>query len=87
MFITPNELVWKENGWGKEGRGKYMMLTIELMSRCWVRGKHTHTKNNDSYVYKATNIMFIHILEKAVLALFNESYIERTAKGDIKDMG
>ena len=41
------------------------------------RETHAHTKDNDSYVYRAKNAEFIHILEKAVLALFGESHKER----------
>ena len=42
-----------------------------------VRETHAHTKDNDSYVYRAKVTEFIHLLEKAVLALFDKSRKER----------
>ena len=41
------------------------------------REAHAHTKDNDSYVYRAKSAEFIRILEKAVLALFDKSCKER----------
>ena len=49
------------------------------------RETHAHTKDNDSYVYRAKSAEFIRILEKAVLALFDKSY--RKTEVDIRDMG
>ena len=42
-----------------------------------VRETHAHTKDNDSYVYRAKDTEFICLLEKTVLALFDESHRER----------
>ena len=42
-----------------------------------VRETHAHTKDNDSYVYRAKDTEFICILEKAVLAPFDKSHKER----------
>ena len=42
-----------------------------------MRGTHAHTKDNDSYVYRAEDTEFICLLEKAILALFDEADKER----------
>ena len=42
-----------------------------------VRETRAHTKDNDSYVYRAEDTKFIYLLEKAVLALFGKSRKER----------
>ena len=42
-----------------------------------VRETHAHTEDNDSYAYRAKDIEFICLLEKAVLALFDKSHKER----------
>ena len=42
-----------------------------------VRETHAHTKDNDSYVYRAKDTKFICLLEKSVLALFDKSHKER----------
>ena len=41
------------------------------------REMHAHTKDNDSYVYRAEDAEFIRLLEKAILARFDESHKER----------
>ena len=42
-----------------------------------VRETHAHTKDNNSYVYRAKDTEFICLLEKTVLALFDKSHKER----------
>ena len=42
-----------------------------------MRETHVHTKDNDSYVYRAKDAEFICLLEKTVLALFDKSHKER----------
>ena len=42
-----------------------------------VRETYAHTKDDDSYVYRAEDTEFICLLEKAVLALFDKSHKER----------
>ena len=42
-----------------------------------VRETRARTKDNDSYVYRAKVTEFIHLLEKAVLALFDKSRKEK----------
>ena len=42
-----------------------------------VRETYAHTKDDDSYVYRAEDAEFICLLEKAVLALFDKSHKER----------
>ena len=42
-----------------------------------MRETHAHTKDNDSYVYRAKDNEFMRLLEKAVLALFDKSHKER----------
>ena len=42
-----------------------------------VRETHAHTKDNDSYVYRAKDTEFIRLLEEAILALFDKSHKER----------
>ena len=42
-----------------------------------MRETHAHTKDNDSYIYRAKDTEFIRLLEKAVLALFDKSHKER----------
>ena len=37
-----------------------------------MRETHAHTKDNDSYVYRAKDTEFIRLLERAVLALFDK---------------
>ena len=53
------------------------------------REAHAHTKDNDSYVYRAKSAEFIRILEKAVLALFDKSHKEsrRRHTGDKVEIG
>ena len=46
------------------------------------RETHAHTKDNESYVYRAKDTEFICLLEKDVLALFDKSHKERP-EGDI----
>ena len=41
-----------------------------------MRETHAHTKDNDSYVYRAKVTEFIRLIEKAVLAMFDESHKE-----------
>ena len=53
------------------------MSTMELVSRCLAQEKHMHTKDNDSYVYRAKSTEFIRILEKAILVLVDEADKER----------
>ena len=42
-----------------------------------MRETHVHTKDNDSYVYRAKDTESICLPEKAVLALFDKSHKER----------
>ena len=42
-----------------------------------MRETHVHTKDNDSYVYRAKDTEFIRLLEEAILALFDKSHKER----------
>ena len=50
---------------------------MEFMSGYWMRETPAHTKDNDSYAYRAEDTEFICLLEKAILALFGK------AEGDI----
>ena len=62
-------------GGGKEQRCDVDNGTHERMFD--VRETHAHTKDNNSYVYRAKDTEFICLLEKTVLALFDESHKER----------
>ena len=50
---------------------------MEFMSGYWMRETPAHTKDNDSYAYRAEDTEFICLLEKAVLALFGKFHGER----------
>ena len=60
------------------GKGQIHDVDNEIHERILdVRGTHEHTKDNDSYVYRAKDNEFMRLLEKAVLALFDKSHKER----------
>ena len=63
---------------GKGGKGQVHDVDNGTHERMLdVRETHAHTKDNDSYVYRAKDTEFIRLLEKAVLALFDKSHKER----------
>ena len=60
------------------GKGQIYDVNNEINERMLdVRETHAHTKDNDSYVYRAKDTEFIRLLEEAILALFDKSHKER----------
>ena len=69
------------------GKGQIYDVNNEINERMLdVRETHAHTKDNDSYVYRAKDTEFICLLKKAVLALFDKSP-KKGRRRHLKDMG